>query len=278
MTRRIIVNSSSNTKYGTVFEETFWDATETSAIICDMWNNTECKSSTDRIYEMAPRMNEVIKKLRNVGVLIIHCPSATMDFYKDTLQRKLAQSAPKIEIKIPIQNWCNLDPKKEADLPIDDSDGCDCESRCNLNPVQSPWSRQIETIEIYDGDAITDNVEVFYLLERYSIKNVVILGVHVNMCVLGRSFGIRQMVNQGQNVILMRDMTDSVYSPRKSPYVDHFTGTDLVIWHIEKYWCPTITSNQIIGGEPFRFIGDKRKKLPKFDDFVIESYKIGTRQ
>ena len=27
-------------------------------------------------------------------------------------------------------------------------------------------------------------------------------------------------------------------------------------WHIEKYWCPTITSDQIIGGSPFRFADD----------------------
>jgi len=82
------------------------------------------------------------------------------------------------------------------------------------------------------------------------------MGVHQNMCVLGRSFSIRQMVGQGQNVALLRDLTDSMYNSRKRPLVDHFTGNDLVTWHIEKYWCPTLTSDQIIGGQPFRFGGD----------------------
>ena len=33
------------------------------------------------------------------------------------------------------------------------------------------------------------------------------------MCVLGRPFGIRQMVHLGKNVALMRDMTDTMYNP-----------------------------------------------------------------
>jgi hypothetical protein len=40
--------------------------------------------------------------------------------------------------------------------------------------------------------------------------------------------------------------------------VDHFTGNDLITWHIEKYWCPTMTSDQIIGGRPFRFAADTK--------------------
>ena len=39
---------------------------------------------------------------------------------------------------------------------------------------------------------------------------------HENMCVLNRPFGIRQMVYQGQNVVLMRDLTDTMYDPRRS--------------------------------------------------------------
>jgi hypothetical protein len=42
------------------------------------------------------------------------------------------------------------------------------------------------------------------------------------------------------------------------PQVDHFTGTDLVVDHVEKYWCPTITSVDLVGGKPFRFAADRR--------------------
>jgi hypothetical protein len=90
------------------------------------------------------------------------------------------------------------------------------------------------------------------------------------MCVLGRPFSIRQMVYQGQNVVLMRDLTDSMYNSRSKPRVDHFTGNDLVTWHIEKYWCPTITSDQIIGGGTFRFAADA-KPPRRFEESEYES-------
>ncbi|MDA7676778.1 isochorismatase family protein [bacterium] len=54
-------------------------------------------------------------------------------------------------------------------------------------------------------------------MKQRGITNVIILGVHTNMCVLGRPFSIRQMVYQGQNVALVRDLTDTMYNPRSSP-------------------------------------------------------------
>jgi hypothetical protein len=78
------------------------------------------------------------------------------------------------------------------------------------------------------------------------------------MCVLGRPFAIRQMLNQGKNVLLMRDLTDTMYNSRKRPFVSHFAGTDLMIEHVEKYLCPTITSVDFGAPEPFRFSEDTR--------------------
>jgi nicotinamidase-related amidase len=237
-----------------------WNARQTAIVICDMWDKHWCPQATERVGEMAGRMNEVVTAARARGALIIHCPSDTLDFYKDTPQRRLAQSAPKVETKIPLKHWCHLDANIEGKaLPIDDSDGgCDCET-----PVKNyrAWSRQHPAIEIADGDAVTDSAEAFYLMKQRGISNVVVMGVHTNMCVLGRPFSIRQMVQQGQNVVLMRDMTDTMYNPNLAPFVSHFTGTDLVIEHIEKYWCPTILSSDFIGGDEFRFKHDKRKHL-----------------
>ena len=79
-----------------------WKAAETAIVICDMWDKHCCPQATERVGEMASRMNEIVKTARDKGVMIIHCPSNTLDFYKDTPQRKLAQSAPKVETKIPL--------------------------------------------------------------------------------------------------------------------------------------------------------------------------------
>ena len=64
------------------------------------------------------------------------------------------------------------------------------------------------------------------------------------------------MAKNGKNVVLMRDMTDTMYNPAKAPFVNHYKGTELIVEHIEKYVCPTITSDQIIGGKTFRFKAD----------------------
>ena len=228
-----------------------WLPARTAAVICDMWDAHWCAGASRRVAEMAPRLNETVAELRRRGVLIIHAPSDTLDFYAGHPGRKLAQDAPPVATAIPLERWVHLIPEREGRLPIDDSDGgCDCQPQCSQG---HPWRRQIAAIEIMDGDAITDSAEAFYLMRQRGIENVLIMGVHVNMCVLGRPFGIRQLVLQGMNVALVRDLTDAMYNSRMPPFVDHFAGTELVIEHIERHWCPTITSDQIIGGETFRF-------------------------
>ena len=236
------------------------DSRKTAIVVCDMWNEHWCQGATRRVAEMAPRMNEVLKAARARGVFIIHCPSDTMDYYASWPQRKLAQSAPKVTPVVPLRGWCNLTPEKESSLPIDDADGgCDDSPQCQNRKA---WSHQIDTLEIKEGDAITDSAEAYYLMEQRGIKNVIVMGVHLNMCVLGRPFSIRQMVAQGKQVFLMRDLTDTMYNSRQRPFVSHFAGTDLMIQHVEKYWCASITSADFLGGKPFRFSDAKRAVQP----------------
>lgn len=243
-----------------------WEAGKTALIICDMWDDHWCKSAARRVGEMAGPMNEMVNAAREKGVFIIHAPSSVVSFYDKTPQRKLAKAAPFSKSPVPLSvkerwgtNWCWPDPKYEGVLPIDDSDmGCSCKGeKCE---IREAWTRQIKTIELVKGDALTDNgQETWNLLAERKIDNVILCGVHLNMCVLGRPFGIRQMVKLGKNVALMRDMTDTMYNPERPPGVDHFTGTDLVINHVEQYWCPSFTSADLVGGKPFRFKEDERK-------------------
>jgi type 1 glutamine amidotransferase len=146
-------------------------------------------------------------------------------------------------------------------MPVMTDQPCDDEGE--LRERKRFYTRQIEALQIEEGDAITDSAEAYYLMKQRGIENVVVLGVHTNMCVLGRPFGIRQLDRLGMNVVLMRDMTDTMYNPREEPFVNHFTGNDLVFEHIERHWCPTITSDDILSEEvePFRFPGDTRKHL-----------------
>ena len=223
-----------------------WKAAETAVIVCDMWDKHWCAGASRRVDDMAPRMNLALRKLRNRGLLIIHAPSDTIDFYADTPQRRRAQNAPIAPAPDDIHTWHKLDPSREPPLPIDDSDnGCDDLPACL--PYQS-WTRQHPELEIAPPDAISDNgAEVYNLLRQYGIQNVIVMGVHTNMCVLGRSFGIRRLVKAGFNVALMRDLTDALYNPRSFPCVSHERGTELVIEHIERYWCGSVESEEVLG-------------------------------
>jgi metal-sulfur cluster biosynthetic enzyme/nicotinamidase-related amidase len=235
------------------FAETAWAPENTAVVVCDMWTRHWCDSASRRGGEMAPRINQFLKAMRKRGALVIHCPSSGVDFYQDTPMRKRAKDAPAVKTNVPLQGWCSLDEKREAALPIDDSDnGCDCLPRCPTG-AERMNRRQNPAIEMEDEDAVTDNAEAYYLMSQRGITNVVVLGVHTNMCVLGRPFSIRQMVYQGQNVALVRDLTDTMYNPRSRPFVPHVRGTELVVDHIERHWCPTLTSADVLGGEPFEF-------------------------
>ncbi|MGI9545207.1 MAG: protein-signal peptide and transmembrane prediction [Cyclobacteriaceae bacterium] len=221
-----------------------WNPYETAIIICDMWDKHWCDSATARVTKMAPAVNQMIQLARKKGVTIVHAPSSTMEFYKDHLGRKKAQEAPEVEPPIPLSYWFDPDSTREASLPIDDSDeGCDCPG----NEPSSVWTRQIETIEILDEDLISDSgQEIYNYFEKENINNVVLCGVHTNMCVLGRTFGIRGQVKLDRNVLLVRDLTDAMYNPEMPPYVSHREGTELVIQHIEKYWAPSVEWKDII--------------------------------
>jgi nicotinamidase-related amidase len=209
-----------------------------------MWDDHYCRSAKQRVNAMAPRMNQVLTAARAHGVQIIHAPSGTMKTYESTEFRKRMQQAPKAEPPVPIQPWCKLDPSREAPLPIDDSDGgCD-------DPIPPPavgnYQHQHPAIDMVGPDGISDSgVEIYNFFRQEGIKNVVLMGVHTNMCVLGRPFGIRQQRLLGMNVVLARDLTDAMYNPRRAPFVSHTRGTELVIEHIEKYWCPSILSDDL---------------------------------
>lgn len=253
-----------------------WAPSETAIILCDVWDAHHCLRAVQRGAELAPRLNEVVKSLRGQGATVIHAPSDCMAYYEKSPARDRARSTPKAKtLPADITSWCRKIPSEEAGTyPVDQSDGGEDDepqehaewaetlAAQGRNP-RLPWKKQADAIEIDEAkDYVSDKGdEVWSILEARGIKNVILAGVHTNMCVLGRPFGLRQMAKNGRHVVLMRDMTDTMYNPARWPYVSHFTGTDRVVEHIEKFVCPTITSDQVLGGKPLRFRHDRRPRL-----------------
>ncbi len=216
-------------------------AAEIAVVICDMWDLHWCRGASERCDAIAKRMNPVLASLRTKGVQIIHAPSETMDFYAGSPQRLRAQLARKARPPEP-----PILPS-EPPLPIDDSDGgCDTDDAFYL-----AWTRQNPRLQVGEFDAVSDNGdEIYNLLQQLGNRYVLVMGVHTNMCVLNRSFAIRAMTRRGIKCVLVRDLTDTMYDPKDPPHVPHDEGTQLVVKHIEKYWCPSILSAELLEGLP----------------------------
>lgn len=221
-----------------------WKVTETAIVICDMWDAHTCNMSAQRVAEMAPRMNQVVSAARGLGVMIIHAPSDTMKFYEGTPWRERMKRAPKAVSPFPLVNRCAREPAEERAWPVDDSaGGCDDPVPREAEGPPYPWTREHPAIAVVGFDGVSESgQEIYNYCRAQGIANIALMGVHTNICILNRGFGIRQMTRLGFNVVLVRDLTDSMYDPRTRPFVSHARGTELIIEHIETRWCPSIVS------------------------------------
>ncbi|MEZ4622430.1 MAG: isochorismatase family protein [Caldilineaceae bacterium] len=213
-------------------------ADKLALILCDVWDHHWSRGAEEREAALIPQMNRVLAALRHHGAQIIHAPSETMDFYHDHPARKrmLAIS--------PIEPPADL-PHDTPSLPVDASDhGSDTGEAT----THKAWCCQHPDIVIDDArDLISDNGrEIYSYLQQQQIEQVLIMGVHTNMCILNRSFAIKQMVRWGVDIALIRDLTDTMYNPAMPPYVNHDEGTRLVVEFIEKFWCPSILSADLL--------------------------------
>ncbi len=221
-----------------------WEAAQTGIIICDMWDTHTCITAAQRIGVMAPRMNQVVSAARNLGVMVFHCPSDTMKYYEGRPERLRMQRAPMVPSPIPIRA-----------TPQDNSLPGGCSDPVNkrfIGPGPSttrgnyPWEREHPAIDIVGFDGITENgQEIYNYCKQEGIVNLAIMGVHTNICILNRSFGIRMMTRLGFKMVLARDLTDAGYDARKPPYVSQARGTELIVEHIEANWCPSILGEDL---------------------------------
>jgi nicotinamidase-related amidase len=211
-------------------------ASQTAILICDMWDKHWCSGASRRVELLARHMAPIIDEARSHGIQIIHAPSETMEFYKDWPQRERMQRIASIE---PPAGRGLSDPA----LPVDDSSGgCDTAG----DQFYTAWKRETALLPIAGADVISDDgAQIYSFLRERGIRNLLVMGVHVNMCILNRSFAIKKMTNWGIRCVLVRDLTDSMYNPQDRPHVSHEQGTELIVQHIEKYWCPSTLSAEL---------------------------------
>jgi len=247
--RRRIEQPPGSGKFVPTEEVLRWEVAQTAIIIIDMWDTHTCALSAERVAAIAPRMNQVVDAARSLGVQIIHAPSDTMKYYEGWPQRLRMQHAPLAPSPFPVRA---TEPDREEQSKMPPA-SCDDPVMARWNgpaPATTrgnyPWEREHPAIQIAGYDGVSDSgQEIYNFCKQEGITNIALMGVHTNICILNRAFGVRDMKRLGFNVVVARDLTDAMYDPRKRPFVSHARGTELIIEHIEADWCPTIPGEDL---------------------------------
>jgi len=212
-TRYQVPVAQQSDRYHTLHRDARLATSATAIIVCDMWDSHHCYRAVQRSTEFAPRLNQVLNDARKRGMTIIHAPSGCMAAYKEHPARKRAIDVPAADgYPDEIDKWCyNIPAEEKAKYPIDQSDGGEDDTpeehaawEAQLikegRSVRAPWIKQMDLLTIdEDQDFISDQgKEVWNILQSRGVTNVILTGVHTNMCVLGRPFGLRRMAQAGQ--------------------------------------------------------------------------------
>jgi nicotinamidase-related amidase len=225
-----------------VSEETvLYEPPEVAVVIVDMWDRHWSTGASLRGGILAEKINAAAMRARERGALIVHAPSDTMDAYTGTEARNRFLAIKKPDRLPPLITIEDYPP------PVDSSGG-GSDTVDRYAPDTRIWKCQTDKIFIDQGRDIIcgdEGEQLYVYFLTAGIKFVVYMGVHTNMCILGRSFAIKNMLRRGMKTVLVRDLTDAMYDPEKPPYVSHEEGTRLVVEFIEKKYCPTIDSGQL---------------------------------
>ncbi|GHU81834.1 hypothetical protein FACS1894191_8750 [Clostridia bacterium] len=245
--QELVRDSGSFCSWQAVHTTALLEPEKTALIIVDMWDQHWSKGATHRCGALAEEINEAAGRARKNGILVVHAPSDTMAFYAGhpARERFLSRGAQTPSFALAAEPAIVEIP--DHPMPLDVSDG-GSDTVDDHKPNTGVWSRQTEKIDIDAEHDILCGDEgdlLFSCLCQSGIHNLLYAGVHTNMCIIGRTFGIKAMLKRGIRPILVRDLTDSMCNPSRPPYVSHEEGTRLVIGYIEKFYCPTITSDQI---------------------------------
>lgn len=199
-------------------------------VICDVWDRHWCRTANERTSVLAQRIAALLPRVRELGHLVVHAPSDTMEFYKDTPQRLRAAQLEK------------TNPPPDTDLdepapPSTDHGGCPDRPPCDrVDAPPWPWTRQHAAIEIAPGDLITDRGdEVYSAIASLGATAVAMAGVHTDRCVLDRPFGIRQLRRWGVDCTLLRDLTEAFWP----------NETAAILEHIDRHLCRVRASDDV---------------------------------
>src|SRR5262249_38286264 len=161
---------------------------------------------------------------------VFFCPTDVADNYAGTPAHEAAFAVTRHPLPPPITIDCP---------PAPDGGGCTCgKERCLGN---YGWDSMHPGIALPDGDLMPNaGAALFSLCRERGLTHLVYMGVHTQVCLLGKSIGLRAMLQAGMQCFLARDLTDAHgrYDLDAGVTPDDFTAE--VIAHFEKHLCATL--------------------------------------
>lgn len=206
------------------------DSSRLGVVVVDMWNFHWSPTAAARVGAMVPRMEAGLAALREMGVQILYCPTDVADSYVGTPQRESVFTYPLLPLPEMKPLDCPAAPWGPGDVRQD-----------GLSPQNWGWDGMDPRLSLHDDDLMPNNKEQLYAIcKAKGIDTLIYMGVHTQVCLLGKDIGLANMKSLGFQCILARDLTDAhpKYDPAAGLTPDDFTAE--VVAHFERHLCPTI--------------------------------------
>ncbi len=205
---------------------------KTLFLICDVWDNHYCADLRRRTEPLVEKINSFAKVIRQYGGRVLHCPSETVDtYYKNWSQRQSMRDYPRAEVTVS-QEMRSVSSWLRTELTTGCPDTPQCRPHCE-------YTKQHDGIEILPEDLISDSgQEVYNFLAHEHIGRVLIGGTALNMCILGRPFGVISLAEEGISVRVVSDLVEVFYASVDWPHITLDQAKWYTLGNIAGKWCP----------------------------------------
>ena len=163
------------------------DPSHVGVVAVDVWNFHWCKTSAARAGSFVPRMNRALTAARSLGMQVFHCPTDAIEAYI---------GEPQLEATLAVQP-VPLPDNAPVDCPsAPDGGGCTCgRMRCMGN---FGWDGLHPDLYVADGDLMpNDSATLYALCRQKGLTHLIYAGFHTQVCLLGKSIGVRNMDASG---------------------------------------------------------------------------------
>jgi nicotinamidase-related amidase len=207
----------------------------TAILLCDLWDSHWCSTAAVGTARIARRAAPLTARFRSRGGVVIHAPSDTMGFYSGHPAREYVLSL--LLAGVTRKRPTDLGSPPDAPFPPAGR-RCPDLPECAEPPGPPwPWTRQHPAIEIDPADAVLDGgEEMLAVVDDRKIEHVFLAGVHTNLCLLQRPFGITALRAAGIPCALLGDLTEAMPP----------AFTDAALDHIDRHFCPVVSSDEVV--------------------------------